>query len=141
MRKVVPMILLVAFALSLCCSPAWADAKKEQAAVDAAKAWLALIDQGKYAESWDSAATIFRNAVEKDKWKQQLDAVRTPLGKIVSRKLKTKKYMTSVPGAPDGEYVLIQFDTSFDKKKAAVETITPMIDKDGKWHVSGYFVK
>lgn len=49
--------------------------------------------------------------------------------------------MTSLPGAPDGKYVVIQYDTSFENKKAAVETVTPMLDKDGKWRVSGYYIK
>ena len=49
--------------------------------------------------------------------------------------------MTSLPGAPDGEYVVIQFDTSFTNKKVAVETVTPMKDEDGIWRVSGYYVK
>jgi hypothetical protein len=35
----------------------------------------------------------------------------------------------------------VQFDTSFERKSAAVETVTPMIDPDGRWRVSGYFIK
>ncbi len=46
-----------------------------------------------------------------------------------------------MPGAPDGEYVVIQYDSSFEHKQAAVETVTPMLDKDGKWRVSGYYIK
>ncbi len=49
--------------------------------------------------------------------------------------------MTSLPGAPDGEYVVISYETSFTNKKSAIETVTPMLDKDGKWRVSGYFIK
>jgi hypothetical protein len=60
---------------------------------------------------------------------------------MLSRKLKSAKYTTTLPGAPDGEYVVIQFDSSFEHKQSAVETITPMLDKDGKWRVSGYFIK
>ncbi|MGA9534411.1 MAG: DUF4019 domain-containing protein [Desulfobacterales bacterium] len=26
-------------------------------------------------------------------------------------------------------------------KTSAVETITPMLDKDGQWRVSGYYIK
>jgi hypothetical protein len=70
-----------------------------------------------------------------------MQAVRKPLGKLVTRKVKTKTYRTSLPGAPDGEYVVIEFETSFENKKWAVETVTPMMDKDGKWRVSGYYIK
>jgi hypothetical protein len=63
------------------------------------------------------------------------------MGKLISRKVKTQVYKTSLPGAPDGEYVVIQFETSFKNKKAAVETVTPMMDEDGVWRVSGYYIK
>jgi len=48
---------------------------------------------------------------------------------------------TSLPGAPDGDYVVIQFQTSFANKASAVETITPMRDRDGAYRVSGYFIR
>ena len=70
-----------------------------------------------------------------------MNAYRKPLGKIITRKVESKHYTTSLPGAPDGEYVVIQCKTSFTNKKSATETITPMKDKDGKWRVSGYYIK
>ena len=115
--------------------------QKEAAAVAAAETWLALVDSGKYAESWEEAAKYFKGVVPKDQWVSGLQPVREPLGKIVSRKVGVKSYETSLPGAPDGEYVVIQFNTSFEKKALAVETVTPMMDEDGKWRVSGYFIK
>jgi Protein of unknown function (DUF4019) len=107
----------------------------------AAESWLALTDSGKYAESWDDASSRFKAAVTKDRWVSMVAPVRDPLGKVLSRTLKSATYTTSLPGAPDGEYVVIQYDTSFEHKKSAVETITPMLDKDDHWRVSGYFIK
>ncbi len=116
-------------------------ADQKEAAVATAKAWLALVDEGKYVESWDTAAELFQNAVPKGQWAQQLGGARGPLGKVLKRELRSKAYKTRLPGAPDGEYVVIQFGTSFANKKAAVETITPMLEKDGRWRVSGYFIR
>ncbi|MBM4141176.1 MAG: DUF4019 domain-containing protein [Nitrospira sp.] len=118
-----------------------ADQAKEKAAVDASKAWLKLVNEGKYAESWNEAAQYFKNAVSREQWKASLEAVRTPLGNVLSRKLKSLQYTKTLPGAPDGEYVVIQYETSFKNKQNAIETITPMLDKDGKWRVSGYYIK
>ena len=70
-----------------------------------------------------------------------MGAFREPLGGVLSRKLKFKQYTNTLPGAPDGEYVVIQYETSFENKESAIETITPMLDKDGKWRVSGYYIK
>jgi Protein of unknown function (DUF4019) len=115
--------------------------KPEDLAQTSAQSWLALTDSGKYAESWQAGSDLFKAAITQSKWADALTGVRTPLGKVLSRKLKSATYTKTLPGAPDGEYVVIQYDTSFENKKEAVETITPMLDKDGKWRVSGYFIK
>ncbi len=118
-----------------------AEPEKEKVAVAAAEKWVALVDGGKYAESWKDAAEYFRNAVKQEQWEQAAQAVRQPLGKLISRKVKSTTYKTALPGAPDGEYVVVEFETVFENKKTAVETVIPMMDKDGKWRVSGYFIK
>jgi len=41
----------------------------------------------------------------------------------------------------DEEYVVIQFNTVFENKAKAFETITPMKGPDWKWEVSGYYIK
>jgi hypothetical protein len=102
---------------------------------------LALIDDGRYNESWQEAARFFKAAVTNQQWRVSMAAYRKPLGRVIKRTLKSKTYATSLPGAPDGEYVVIQYATTFENKKSAIETITPMLDGDGRWRVSGYFIK
>jgi hypothetical protein len=121
--------------------PAFANETAEKRAMEASDTWLKLIDNSNYAKSWETAAVLFRNAVAKEQWHQSLNAVRKPLGKVMKRTVRSKQYATSLPGAPDGEYVVIQYETSFENKKSSVETVTPMLDKDGKWRVSGYYIK
>jgi len=114
---------------------------KNDAAKKSAESWLAVVDKGDYAASYDEAARIFKLAITKEDWLQKVRAARSPLGKMISRKLKRMQYETTLPGAPDGEYVVVQYDTSFENKRSAVETITPTLDKDGQWRVSGYFIR
>jgi hypothetical protein len=118
-----------------------AQQKPEQLAQHSAEAWLALIDSGKYADSWQEASQLFKAHVTKEQWQSALQATRYPLGKKLSHKLKSATYTKTLPGAPDGEYVVIQYDSSFEHKQSAVETVSPMLDKDGKWRVSGYYIK
>ncbi len=135
-------ILSVAICGCLLICTASADRQAvEKTAVARAEAWLKLVDQGKYSSSWREAAGYFKQAVEKAQWEKSMGTVRKPLGKVLSRKVKSSTYATSLPGAPDGAYVVILFETSFMNKKSAIETVTPMLDKDGKWRVSGYFIK
>lgn len=107
----------------------------------AALSWLALIDTAKYAESWDAASATFRAAVAKDQWVKQVQAAREPLGKKQSRTLKSGQRTNSLPGAPPGDYSLLIYSTTFEKQGAMQETVVLNHDKDGKWRVSGYFIK
>ncbi|HWZ86840.1 MAG TPA: DUF4019 domain-containing protein [Thermoanaerobaculia bacterium] len=113
----------------------------EKAGTASALAWLATVDAGRYAESWDDAAADFKAVVSRTQWVAALDKARKPLGKVVSRQLREAKYLTEVPGGPVGEYVAILYDTSFENAPGRTETATPMKDKDGVWRVSGYYIK
>ena len=134
-------IVLVGLSLIVCAQTVLADEAAEKSAQAAAKQWLALVDQGKYAESWHGAAAYFKNAVTEKRWLESIKGAREPLGKLISRRLLSAAFTTSLPGAPDGQYVVIQYATSFENKASAVETVTPMRDPDQKWRVSGYFIK
>ncbi len=122
-------------------SPPKSNPKVVKVATEVAEAWLKTVDSGDYDKSWNEAAEYFKNVVSKKSWQKSTEAFRKPLGKLVQRKLKSALSTSSAPGAPDGMYVIIQYDSSFENKKSAVETVTPMMDKDGKWRVSGYYIK
>ena len=111
------------------------------AAVEPAQTWLQGLDNGNYAPSWTNAAAYFQQAITSEKWVEAVQQVRKPLGPLVSRKVKSAQEMTSLPGAPDGRYIVMQFETSFANKKSAIETVTFMLEKDGQWRAAGYFIK
>jgi hypothetical protein len=112
-----------------------------QPAQNAAQSWLALIDHGQYSLSWDHAAEFFKASIAKGAWSDAVASVRSPLGALKARTLKSAIVTHNPPGAPAGEYVVIQYDTQFQNKAAAIETITPMHEKDGSWKVCGYFIR
>ena len=102
--------------------------------------WLHQIDAEKYGESWDAASSYFQGAVSRRKWIDAMTGVRKPLGSIERRFVKSAEFHTSLPGAPDGEYFVIQFETNFEQKQNAVETVTAA--RQGKdWKPAGYFIK
>lgn len=117
------------------------DAAQVDQATTVARKWVALIDAANYSASWEQSAAEFQAAVSKPTWEAAAQAVRAPLGAVITRKLLGAQYTHSIPGAPAGEYVVIQFESSFEKKAGAIETVTPMKGKDGTWRVSGYFVR
>ncbi|MBK9063003.1 MAG: DUF4019 domain-containing protein [Acidobacteria bacterium] len=128
-------LFLVGFSTSADDSAAVAQAQV------AARSWLALTDSGKYGESWDNASSFSKSAVTRADWEKAIKGGRSPLGAMKARKVKSATFTRTLPGAPDGEYVVIQFESQFENKAAAIETVTPMHEKDGAWRVSGYYIK
>ena len=106
-----------------------------------ATSWLAVADAGGYARSWREAAGLLQGAITQSQWESALQASRAPLGGVMSRTLKAATFSRTLAGAPDGEYVLIQYETRFASKSLAIETLTIMKDQDSRWKVAGYFIK
>ncbi len=107
----------------------------------AADAWLAHIDAGELDASWREGASLFRQTVTPEQWAEAQGRIASVLGKPLERWLRDTEHHTSVPGAPDGHYVLLRYDTRFERKAEALETVVTMLDTDGAWHVGGYFVQ
>lgn len=135
------LILLGLFLLGSFAFAKKASAPNEQEAISSAETWLKLVDEGKYGDSWKAAAAFFKSKVTDAQWEKSVSEARKPFGKLVSRKLKTKTFATTLPGAPKGQYEIIQFDAVFENNNEAVETVTPMMDKDNHWRVSGYYIR
>jgi hypothetical protein len=115
--------------------------KNAEAVQRADEAWLTLVDSAKFAESWKEAAAAFHAAVSEEKWVSAMQEFRVPLGKLQTRKLKSASYTRTLPGVPDGEYEVLIFESSFEHKQAAAETVISSVEKDGVWRVAGYYIK
>ena len=112
-----------------------------QQAIKTADAWLKLVDDGKYRESWAQASSIFKEKITAEGWEKMARAARAPLGELLSRKFKLAAYATTLPGAPPGQYVVIEYDASYANNKSVIDKVTPMLDDDGQWRVSGYWIQ
>ncbi len=112
-----------------------------QAAVSGAQKWLGAIDAGGYSESWKEASAIFQAGVTESNWENSMNMYRKPLGALKSRQLRSSQHLTEIPGAPNGEYEVMQFKTAFANQSSAVEMVTFSLEKDGQWRSSGYFIK
>jgi len=139
-RSVLAALAIVLLAAG--CGPrAESNPTAEKAGVDAATAWLALMDEGKYEECWNQGSEYLRASIPRNLWLENITSPRRLMGKLVSRTVGKTQYKTTLPGAPDGEYVLIQCQTVFEKKKAGVESIAVSHGADGAWRVMQYYVQ
>ena len=117
------------------------EEKPEALAQKSAESWLALVDGGSYGDSWEQASAAFKSQMTKEKWIGALQQARQPLGKMQSRNLASAQYTESLPNAPAGKYVVIQYQTAFEKMASATETMVSLLDKDGQWRVAAYYIK
>ena len=115
-----------------------AEAHTEAAAIS--QQWLALVDSRDYGASWKEASPLFQKRIPQDKWAEAMIMVREPMGALSIRKVANATSSKSLPGLPDGDYVVVQFETSFANKANAVETVT-LIGGAGGQKVGGYFIK
>ena len=127
-------VFLLIFAAMLLAAPV-----NDQAA-PSGEAWLKLLDNAKYADSWKEASAYFRSRVPEKTWVSMVQGARAPLGARTSRKLQNLTFTKTLPGAPDGSYAVMVFQTSFQNKASAAEQLTVMADGD-QWRAAGYFIK
>ncbi|HEY2629696.1 MAG TPA: DUF4019 domain-containing protein [Usitatibacter sp.] len=133
--------MILAVGIAVATMPRAADEEIDTVpATNAARTWLAVVDAGHYADSWEMASEVFRAGVTRPQWEMMAAPVRSKVGNLVQRKVSSVKYMHDLPGAPAGEYVVIQYNTRFENG-AFTETVTPMKQADGSWKVSGYYIK
>ncbi|MET1753925.1 DUF4019 domain-containing protein [Novosphingobium sp. RD2P27] len=105
-----------------------------------AAAWVSLLDQRHWDESWAAAGPLFKSQTPQARWASIIEPVREPLGAVSSRAVQSVTNASSLPGVPDGQYQVVKFHTSFAHKKGATETVVLACEPSG-WKVSGYFIR
>jgi hypothetical protein len=120
-------------------SPGMAQGAKKNVATaatpapdDRARAWLVLVDDKNYTQSWTQSGAAFKNRQKADAWAKDELAKREPLGAVASRSLKSIDLSRNT-------VAVIRYDTVFAHKAAAVETVT-MAFENGSWAVTDYSI-
>ena len=134
------MRIVLAFLLALLLPVTALAADDTQPATTAASAWLKLVDDGNYAQSWSDASKLLQTRIDQNDWASKVKPIRDSLGAVVSRTPSDTQLTKTLPGAPDGEYAIIRFNTKFANKAEAVETVT-MSRENGVWKAAGYFIR
>ena len=106
----------------------------------AARHWVGLLDDGRWDASWQAAGSTFRTQLTSAQWAETIQPVRQPLGRAASRTLQSTARTTTLPGAPAGDYQVLQFQTRFANKSDAIETVVLSREQQG-WYVDGYFIR
>jgi hypothetical protein len=134
------LMLLTVLALGRAHAQADPHQAEEQAAERQALGFLGFLDQGRFADSYAYTGLLIRTGLDRDTFAQKVDSARNGTGPMVSRNLIDASYTNTLPGAPEGQYVILHYSSSFANRQDAVETVTLAFAKN-YWWVSGYFIK
>ena len=140
MKQLAPIALAMMFAMPVAAVHAQ-ETEQTKAGVAAAEQWLKLADADKGAQSWSAAGAAFRGAVTAEQWSGMLAGARAPLGELKSRTLANARNTRTLPGAPEADYVVIQYGSSFANRPGATETVVTAREADGSWKVITYMVQ
>lgn len=139
LQRMLPLVLVLV--LTPTALAAQAAEENETAAVAAAESWLQLTDSSRYAEGWTRAAASFRGAVTAEQWEAAARQVIAQTGPFVKRSLRDATYTTTLPNLPSGEYVVVEYESTFASVPSAVETVILVNEGAPDWRVMGYFVR
>jgi hypothetical protein len=114
------------------------DPEKENQGKLAATGWIGLLDRRDWGSAWDRSSALFRKNVPLGTWMDNMPKVREPYGAFVERQVGTVVYKTTLEGHPDGHYVTVNFASKFANKSDVKETVTLVLESDGRWRVTGY---
>jgi len=129
--------------LALLSTPATAQDQEAESAADqteeareAADAWLALFDANDIEATYDTAAEAFKTQVELQDWQMQAEQVKQAVGELDGRTYLETTYTDELPQAPEGEYMIVQYDTQYANLNVT-EFVILVLEED-TWRMVGF---
>ena len=109
-------------------------------ATEVAENWLKLLDGKQWAESHQAMSATVNTISSDADWEATVAPVRNTLGELASRTVGEAKRDVILPGMPEGDYGIQQFNARYANHPEAVETVVMSREAEG-WKVIGYFVR
>lgn len=95
----------------------------------AAREWLWLLDEQRYADAWALVAPAMQSAITYERWTTSLTQLRAVLPPLLRRELQRAERSVPLFG---GESVILSFGVD------SLREIVVLVSRDGKWQVGGY---
>lgn len=130
--------LLLPYAAPVTAQPDGMRSAKEDAQA-AAQAWLARIDAGEFGASWETAAPLLRQRMERADWVRNAKRLRDTVQTVSNRTLTATRYQESLRRAPnEGPFVLLAYRSSYEG--GHLDELLVTVQDDTTWTVAGYQV-
>lgn len=136
MKKTLLLCFTVLFSSLVLGNPKYVEQAEKQA-----HNWMDTIDKGDAESSWNEMSSIFTQQLSAEDWKLSIQGMQMYFGKVGQRKIKSSNYKTSSYGAPNGDYVDVEFSTDYANAAGRKEVVTMVRDQDGQWKVAGFSIE
>jgi hypothetical protein len=112
-----------------------------RAADSSALHWLKLLDSGQLATCWEQAATSLKQLAAQPIWEQSVHHDRARFGPLGVRQRITALYSTTVPNAPVGKYVFLEYRAQAASGAYVVDWVGEVLDGERGWRVASYVIR
>lgn len=103
--------------------PSAASPLTQTQAENQARLFLQMLDNGLLDSAWQEMSSLFQILSDQADWKLRQQVLRTAYGTLFSRELKNVSYRATFSQSPDGQYVVILFQSSYQNKAESRETV------------------
>jgi hypothetical protein len=104
----------------------------------AATRFVALLDAGTVDAAWHEFTPLAQIIKSAAQWQCLQQSLRTAYGPLEQRSMRGVTLQSRYAMLPDGRYAIVQFDTVFRNKRAAIETIVLIQNQDSRWQIYDY---
>jgi len=104
-----------------------------------AEQFLALLDNGSYAESWSLHAKVIEGDLNQDKWTALTSGLRGVAGTLEVRSLQSSVYTEALPEVGAGQFFLRDYLTRFSNVQAGERVV--LAKQEEEWRIAGYFMQ
>ncbi len=132
-------LLVGFFLLVVLAGSGYAD-EKDELAINAAVTFAGLIDDGNIQAAYWVGSPLLQLADDEQQWLDKTERAQKVLGKVLERKLKKIRSVTSPADFPDDDYRIMLFDARTEHKEKAAEVILAH-QVEGSWQICSYAIR
>jgi len=133
------LIAIAGFLLTTVSTPTNAEINIQAVAIETAENFFELIEHGELEQAFNSTTDIHKDHKVKDAWINSSLIQKKYYGSLINRAIKTVTSKNTIPDHPDGTYLTVIYETTFQNKEKAYERIDLMLVSENLWKVTEYF--
>jgi hypothetical protein len=136
MKKQIVLLLALLLGLSTTVSAEFPSST----ALAKAESFVVILDNRNYGEAYLQSSDLLKLRTPQKEWIEQQKTAFHLLGDVQKRQLMAVKARDIYPGLPDGNYLIVCFETRTAHKARAIEVVL-LREEETDWRVCNYSIR